>query len=176
MKASILSIGDELLIGQTLNTNAHWMAGKLTDLGITVVHIITLSDEANDIQDTLTKTMGTSDIILITGGLGPTSDDITRDVLAEYFDSELVNDEQVYTMIEQLFVHRGREINEATKDLARVPSKAQTIYNQMGTAPGALYSMDGKIIVSMPGVPYEMKAMMENDIVPYIREHVDLPG
>ncbi|MCP4122941.1 MAG: competence/damage-inducible protein A [Bacteroidetes bacterium] len=175
MKASILSIGDELLIGQTLNTNAHWMSRKLTEMGITVAHVINLSDEANDIRSTLSAEMETSEIILITGGLGPTSDDITRDVLADFFDSSLVFDDKVFSMIEKIFVHRGREINESTKDLAMVPDKATTIYNTMGTAPGALYAVDKKIIVSMPGVPYEMKAMVRQDILPFLLENLDLP-
>jgi len=175
MKASILSIGDELLIGQTLNTNAHWMSRKLTEMGITVAHVINLSDEANDIRSTLSAELETCEIILITGGLGPTSDDITRDVLVEFFGSSLVFDEKVFSMIEKIFVHRGREINESTKDLAMVPDKAKTIYNTMGTAPGALYSVENKIIISMPGVPYEMKAMMRQDILPFLLGNLDLP-
>jgi len=175
MKASILSIGDELLIGQTLNTNAHWMSRKLTGMGISVAHVITLSDEAEDIKQTLHSAMQNTDIILITGGLGPTSDDITRDVLAAFFNSSLDYDEKVFEMIEKIFVHRGRHITDSTRDLANVPKAAKTIYNTMGTAPGALYHLDGKIVASMPGVPYEMEAMMEKDILPYIKEHVDLP-
>lgn len=175
MKATLLSIGDEILIGQTLNTNAHWMARELTLLGISVERMATLQDDAADIRSGLDQALKTSDIVLITGGLGPTSDDITRDVLAGYFGSDLHFDQRAYDMIDQLFIRRGRTMTEATKDLARVPSKALTIYNSMGTAPGALYHINGKLTVSMPGVPYEMEAMMMRDVIPYLKDHFDLP-
>lgn len=175
MTASILSIGDELLIGQTLNTNAHWMAQQLNAIGISVAHVITLSDEEQDILQTLDEELTKADIVLITGGLGPTNDDLTRDVLCHYFQSELVEDEKALKNIEQIFVYRGRTFTDEVRDLAKVPVKAKVIYNTQGTAPGMLFSEQNKIVVSMPGVPYEMKAMMELDVLPYLKANLDLP-
>lgn len=175
MTANILSIGDELLIGQTLNTNAHWLAGQLTAIGIRVKHVVTLSDEAEDIKESLAKSMEEATITLITGGLGPTNDDITRDVLCEFFDSELVWDEKILKKFEEIFVYRNRVLTDDVKDMARVPVKAVTLYNKMGTAPGTLFKKEDKIAVSMPGVPYEMRAMMENDVLPWIKANYDLP-
>ncbi len=175
MTANILSIGDELLIGKTLNTNAHWMADKLTELGITVKHVVTLSDEALDIKMSLENSMNEANITLITGGLGPTNDDITRDVLCEFFDSKLVLDEKILVALEKLFVYKGRVITDETKDLAMVPEKAISMYNKMGTAPGTLFQKNGKIVFSMPGVPYEMVGMMENDVLPWLKENLELP-
>lgn len=175
MKADILSIADEILIGQTLNTNAHWMARKLTEIGIGVRRITSISDEREDILQALDSSIAASDIVLITGGLGPTNDDLTRDTLAEYFESELTWDDKVLKAMEAIFVHRGRVMTNAVKDMARVPDKATTIYNTMGTAPGALYEHEGKVIVSMPGVPYEMRAMMEQDVLPWLQTNRPLP-
>ncbi|MEZ5009125.1 MAG: competence/damage-inducible protein A [Chitinophagales bacterium] len=175
MTANILSIGDELLIGQTLNTNAHWMANQLTQLGIRVKHVVTLSDEAEDIKESLSRSMEEATITLITGGLGPTNDDITRDVLCEFFDSELVWDQRILQRFEKLFADRERVLTDEVKDMARVPVKAITLYNKMGTAPGMLFKKDGKVAISMPGVPYEMRAMMENDVLPWIKDNYELP-
>ena len=175
MTANILSIGDELLIGQTLNTNAHWMASQLTLLGIRVKHVVTLSDEAEDIKESLARSMEEATITLITGGLGPTNDDITRDVLCEFFDSELVWDQGILEKFEQYFANRERILTDEVKDMARVPVKAITLYNKMGTAPGMLFQKDGKVAISMPGVPYEMRGMMENDVLPWIKENFELP-
>ena len=175
MTADILSIGDELLIGQTLNTNAHWMARKLTDMGIEIRHVVTISDDAEDIRSSLKDSLEKADVILITGGLGPTSDDITRDVLAKYFDSELILDQTIHETLSGYFNQRGRTMTDDVADLAMVPVKATTLYNKMGTAPGTLYREDGKVVISMPGVPYEMKGMMKNDVFPWMRENLDLP-
>ncbi len=175
MRADILSIGDELLNGQTVNTNAAWMAQRLNDIGIGVRHIINLSDKREDILATLKSSLEKCDIVLITGGLGPTSDDITRDVLCEYFSSELEFDEKVLKGIEMLFKNRKRIITDEVKDLAMVPTKAKTIYNYMGTAPGTIFTEERNVVVSMPGVPYEMKNMMKNDILPYLKRNFELP-
>lgn len=175
MKADIISIGDEILNGQTINTNASWMAIELNNIGIQIRHVISISDNREDILDTLDKSLKKVDFILITGGLGPTSDDLTRDVLAEFFKAKLIFDQKVLDNIERIFSARNREMNEHTKDLARVPQTAKTLYNDMGTAPGALYHIDNQVVVSMPGVPYEMKAMMHKDVLPYLRNNFHLP-
>ncbi|HPH88542.1 MAG TPA: competence/damage-inducible protein A, partial [Chitinophagales bacterium] len=175
MKCTILSIGDELLIGQTLNTNAHWMSQKMNEIGIDVIHHISLSDEKNDIISCLENALKTSQVVLITGGLGPTSDDITKDVLCDYFGGNLVFNESAYQNIERIFALRKRLINESTKRVAYLPDVCKVIQNKNGTAAGMIFSKDGKTIVSMPGVPYEMKDMIIDDVVPYLKSTYTLP-
>lgn len=175
MKADIISIGDEILNGQTINTNASWIAVELNKIGIQIRHVISIADEKQDIISSVNDSLKEVDFILITGGLGPTSDDITRDVLAELFKSKLIFDQKVLDNIEMIFSARNREMNEQTKDLAMVPQIAKTLYNDMGTAPGALYHMGNQVVVSMPGVPYEMKNMTNRWVIPYLNNNFHLP-
>lgn len=175
MKCTILSIGDELLIGQTLNTNAHWMSQKMNEIGIDVIHHVSLSDEKSDIINCLNDALETSQVVLITGGLGPTSDDITKDVLCEYFGGKLVFNEDAYRNIEKIFELRKRLINESTKRVAYLPDICTVIPNTNGTAAGMIFSKEGKTIVSMPGVPYEMKGMVTDGVIPYLKEKYTLP-
>lgn len=175
IKATLLSIGDELLIGQTVNTNVSWMGQKLNEIGIDIAHMVTLSDNENDIIEQINIAFQNAQIVLITGGLGPTSDDITRDTLCKLFDSKLVLDEKVLENINQIFSLRKRLITPETEDLANVPEKAITIYNSQGTAPGTIFTKNNKMLASMPGVPYEMKAMMKETVIPYIIENYKLP-
>lgn len=175
LNATLLSIGDELLIGQTINTNVSWMAEKLNDIGVNVLHMITLADVENDILKQLDIALSESDIVLITGGLGPTSDDITLSTLCKYFQSELVWNQQVMDNIDQIFALRKRMITEETRNLAFVPNDAIPIYNSQGTAPGTIFYKNGKMTASMPGVPYEMKAMMAETVLPFIQENFQLP-
>lgn len=175
MKAEILTIGDELLIGNTINTNAAWIAQQLNLIGIDVIHHLTLSDEKQDIIKSLDSSLKNVDIIVITGGLGPTSDDITKYVLADYFGGKLIFNEPAFQNIERLFAHRKKWINEATKKIAYLPDNCIPIQNKMGTAAGMLFTKDNKTIVSMPGVPYEMKVMMSDDFIPYLQHKYKLP-
>lgn len=175
IKATLLSIGDELLIGQTVNTNVSWMGQKLNEIGIDIAHMVTLSDNENDIIEQINIAFQNAQIVLITGGLGPTSDDITRDTLCKLFDSKLVLDEKVLENINQIYSLRKRLITPETEDLANVPEKAITIYNSQGTAPGTIFTKNNKMLASMPGVPYEMKAMMKETVIPYIIENYKLP-
>jgi nicotinamide-nucleotide amidase len=175
IKATLLSIGDELLIGQTVNTNVSWMGQKLNEIGIDIAHMVTLSDNENDIIEQINIAFQKAQIVLITGGLGPTSDDITRDSLCKLFDSKLVLDEKILENINQIFSLRKRLITPETEDLANVPEKAITIYNSQGTAPGTIFTKNNKMLASMPGVPYEMKAMMKETVIPYIIENYKLP-
>ncbi len=175
MKATVLSIGDELLIGQTLNTNAHWISQKMNEAGIDVIHHISLSDEKNDIINCLNNALQTSQIVLITGGLGPTSDDITKDVLCEYFGGKLIFNEEAYKNIENIFALRKRLIDESTRSVAYLPDVCKIIQNKYGTAAGMIFSKYGKTIVSMPGVPYEMKGMITDDVIPYLKSTYSLP-
>jgi nicotinamide-nucleotide amidase len=175
MNAIILSIGDELLIGQTINTNSAWIGQLLTTIGIKIIEANTIADSQSAITAALDEGLKKADMMLITGGLGPTSDDLTLPSLAQYFKSELVWDEKVWQNIQHIFHMRGREINESSKQLAYVPHNATVIYNTQGTAPGTIFYQNGKMVVSMPGVPYEMKAMMELDVLPFIKRHFKLP-
>lgn len=175
MIAILLSIGDELLIGQTVNTNATWLGQQMTAQGIKIAEAITIADTEQAILDALDYSLAKADIVLITGGLGPTSDDLTLPCLMKYFRSETVWDERVWENIRQIFHMRGREINDASKQLSYVPHNAQIIYNTQGTAPGTIFFNNGKMVASMPGVPYEMKAMVELDVIPFIRQNFQLP-
>ena len=175
MKCTILSIGDELLIGQTLNTNSHWMSQKMNEIGIDVIHHISLSDDEKDIVKCLDNALYTSNVVLITGGLGPTSDDITKDVLNRYFGGKLIFNEAAHQNIEDIYKLRNRDITEEAKQMSFVPDNCIVIQNSLGTAPGMLFRKEEKVIVSMPGVPYEMKAMITNSVIPYLQENFQLP-
>ena len=175
MKATIICIGDELLIGQTINTNSSWIGQQLTANGITIASVLTIGDTESAILTALDDALQQTEIVLITGGLGPTSDDLTLPCLVKYFGSKRVFDATVWENIRQIFHMRGREINEASKQLAYVPDNARVIYNSQGTAPGTIFMKEGRMVASMPGVPYEMKAMMERDVLPFIRTHFKLP-
>ena len=175
MKCTILSIGDELLIGQTLNTNSHWMSQKMNEIGIDVIHHISLSDDEKDIVKCLDNALNTSNVVLITGGLGPTSDDITKDVLNRYFGGKLIFNKAAHQNIENIYKLRNRDITEEAKQMSFVPDNCIAIQNSLGTAPGMLFRKEEKVIVSMPGVPYEMKAMITNSVIPYLQENFQLP-
>lgn len=174
MILDIISIGDELLIGQTLNTNAHWIAKQMDALGFRVREHISISDAKEHIVNTLDNSLLKADVVLITGGLGPTNDDLTLPVLNEYFGGELIVNQDVYKDIEQLVTSRGFDMNENNKQQALVSSKCKVIRNKKGTAPGLWFDKDNKVVVAMPGVPYEMKGMIET-ITPWIKEKYTFP-
>lgn len=173
MKAQIISIGDELLIGQTINTNASYIAEKLTDVNIQVVKISVIGDEAESIISELTVAERDADIIVMTGGLGPTHDDITLKTIANYFNSELVLNKDVLNDISDFFKKRGRELNKINEDQALVPKIAIPIRNCRGTAPGSWIEKNKKIFISMPGVPQEMIGMMEDFVIPKLVEMIE---
>lgn len=175
MNANILTIGDELLIGNTINTNASWIAQQLNLLGVDVRHHVTIADTQEDIVNCLNIYLKDAEIIVITGGLGPTNDDITKNVLCEYFGGELEFNEEAYKNIERIFSSKKRLINEASKRVAYLPNNCLPIQNKFGTAAGMIFSIDNKTIVSMPGVPYEMKAMLTNDFIPYLKNRYTFP-
>jgi len=166
MKAIIIGIGDEILIGQITNTNAAWMGRALNDVGIEVLENIVISDKAQHIADTLDYALAKADIVLTTGGLGPTQDDLTTETLARYFDTELVIEEEVFERLKQLLKRRGRVLTEENKKVALVPRDCRIIVNPKGTAPALWFERAGKIVIAMPGVPYEMKYFMTNSILP----------
>lgn len=161
MRADIITIGDEILIGQTIDTNSAWIGDFLESNGIQVVEISTISDKKEHIVSVLNNSLKHSDFIFITGGLGPTKDDITKQTLCEFFGDKLVLNQDVLNDIKAYFELRNRVVNDFTELQALVPSKCKVIRNRKGTAPGMWFEQDGKVVVSMPGVPYEMKSMMQ---------------
>jgi len=168
-KAIILTIGDELLIGQTIDTNSAWMGRELNKLGIHIEEKIAIQDTKEGIISGIDRAMSKGDIILITGGLGPTRDDITKKVMADHFGMKMRFDEPTWERIEGLFARWGRATTPAHKEQCYMPDGAQILENKMGTAPGMLFEVDGKILISMPGVPYEMKYIMEHSVLPMIK-------
>lgn len=171
MKADIIAIGDEILIGQITDTNSTFMAKYLNDIGVEVNQITAISDEKEHIVNSLEDSLKRSDIVLITGGLGPTNDDITKYTLAEFFDTELVHSENVLDNIKHIFDGRGITLNKQNLDQALVPKNCIVLNNRMGTAPGMLFKDSGKMVFSMPGVPFEMKALFTEQVLPIIEEN-----
>ncbi len=175
MKAEIISIGDELLIGQVINTNASWMATELTLIGVDVVHIAAISDKRAAIRDALDQASQRADIILMTGGLGPTKDDITKKVLAEYFNSKMIFHEPTFEQVKAIFKARSFEVTEVNRQQAMIPEKCTPLLNRNGTAPGMWFEQNGKIYVSMPGVPFETKVLMKEQVLPKLKKYFN-PG
>lgn len=174
-KAEILNIGDEILIGQIVNTNAVWIAQELNKRGVLVKRMTTVGDNKADIINAINQAIQHHDIVIITGGLGPTKDDLTKDVLTEYFQTRLVFNEEVFELLDNFFKKRGRTLNEANKTQCYVPEACTILMNYWGTAPGMLFEKEGKVIVSLPGVPLEMKELMNKYVLPYIETHYPLP-
>lgn len=166
MLAEIITIGDELLIGQVIDTNSAWIAGQLNMIGIKVHQITSISDDQEHILSTLREASERARLILITGGLGPTKDDITKKTLCTYFDTSLVFSQEAYNNVEKLFAKRGYAVTEVNRLQAMVPANCSVIPNPNGTAPCMWFEKDGCTYVSMPGVPFEMKAIMEQEIIP----------
>ena len=166
----LLTIGDELLIGQVVNTNSAWMGVELNKAGFIIKQVTSVSDNANDIIDALDLARKRADIILITGGLGPTKDDITKHTLCKYFNTELVFDTHAYKLLEERFARYGRKVSDTNRHQAELPQSCKPLYNKNGTACGMLFEDAGKAFVSMPGVPFEMKAMMTDDVIPMLKE------
>ena len=157
MKIEIVTIGDEILIGQIVDTNSAWMTSELSDAGFEVSAVSSVGDNSHDIKLAIDTGFERSDILLLTGGLGPTKDDITKNTLCEYFDTKLVFSEEVLVNINRIFAHKNYKLNELTKNQAYVPEASTVIQNTVGTAPVTWFEKSGKVLVSMPGVPFEMK-------------------
>ncbi len=176
MKAEIISIGDEILIGQINNTNSVWIAQQLTLIGIQVLHMSTVSDEESAIVQAFDQALLRSQLVFITGGLGPTKDDLTKKTFANYFKVPLVLNEEVLDVVHSFFTKRGRELTEVNRQQALVPEGCEVIMNYKGTAPGMWMKKNSSVFISMPGVPYEMKAMMTDIILPKIKAEFQLPS
>lgn len=176
MNAEIITIGDELLIGQTIDTNSAWLGTELNRAGIWVSRRTAVGDRADAIRAALDEAFTRVDLVLMTGGLGPTKDDITKKTLCEYFECGYREDEAVLDHLTQLFSKRGRRLLEINKLQAELPEASITLMNRMGTAPGMWFERNGKVLVSMPGVPYEMKHITETAVLPRIKERFTLPS
>ncbi len=175
---SIITIGDELLIGQVIDTNSAWMAQQLNKAGLWVQHRVAVGDVADDIWNALDEEGKRSDIILITGGLGPTADDITKPLLCKYFGGTMILDEPTLAHVTYLFEHvfkRPMPMLDRNRKQAEVPDVCTVLKNRVGTAPGMLFEKEGKIFISMPGVPHEMKGIMQDSVLPLLKERFKLP-
>ncbi|RLD67546.1 MAG: competence/damage-inducible protein A [Bacteroidetes bacterium] len=175
MTAEIITIGDEILIGQIVDSNSAWMAEKLNLAGIKVHQISSVSDDETHIINALNEASVRVDLVLMTGGLGPTKDDITKNTLCKYFDTKLVVNEEVLEYIKKIFERRGFPILKENMQQAELPESCTIIRNYYGTASGMWFEKDNTIFVSMPGVPQEMKKLMEDGIIPRLKENYELP-
>lgn len=173
--AELITIGDEILYGQTLDTNAHWMSGELDEIGVRVIRRTTCGDAEEEILQALREAEQRADIILITGGLGPTSDDLTKPCLAKYFDCDIIMNKQALAELESYMTSRGRGLNKLTRLQAALPEKCEMVSNERGTACGMWFNKSGKVFISMPGVPHEMKFMMREKIIPRLMQEFELP-
>ena len=170
MNAQIITIGDELLIGQTIDTNSAFIGSELSSIGFDITRKISIHDRRDDILQTFSGVTGKTELVLVTGGLGPTSDDITKQTICEFFDTRLVLNKSVLTMIEEMMRRRGVQMNENNRMQAMVPESCRVIQNERGTAPGMLFEKDKTMFIFMPGVPFEMKYMMTEHILPILKE------
>ena len=176
MKATIITIGDEILIGQIVDTNSGFIAKSLDRIGVEIHEMISISDNKQHILDTFLKLQNTVDLVIITGGLGPTKDDITKKTFCDYFEDELVVNQDVLTHVTQLIEgFYKRTITQINKDQALVPSKCTVLHNQVGTAPGMWMKKENTVFISLPGVPFEMKYLVENEIIPKVVKEYKRP-
>ncbi|RKS13708.1 competence/damage-inducible protein A [Flavobacterium sp. 120] len=173
MKATIVTIGDEILIGQIVDTNSGFIAKSLDKIGVEINEMISISDDKKHILDTFAVLQNKVDLVIITGGLGPTKDDITKKTFCDYFEDELIVDQKVLAHVTQLIEgFYKRTITQINKDQALVPSKCTVLHNQVGTAPGMWMKKENTVFISLPGVPYEMKYLVEHEIIPkVVREY-----
>lgn len=173
--ASIITIGDELLIGQTIDTNSAWMAKELNDIGVWVKRRVAVGDSREDIWQALDEETKSSQIILITGGLGPTADDITKPLLCDYFGGKMQVNEQVLEHVKNIFRKLNRPIIDRNLKQAEVPDVCEVLMNTRGTAPGMLFRKGDRIYISMPGVPHEMKGIMTGSVLPLLQREYKMP-
>lgn len=166
MKAAVVTVGDEILIGQIVDTNSGFIAKALDRIGIGVYEMLSISDDREHILDTLSSLQNKVDVVIITGGLGPTKDDITKKTLCEYFDDELVLNDKVLAHVTNLIsTVMMRPVSQMNRDQALLPSQCEVLHNQVGTAPGMWMEKENTVFISLPGVPYEMEYLMENEVI-----------
>ncbi len=170
MKSKLITIGDEILIGQVVNTNAAYLGDKLFSIGIPVEKTVVIGDDEKILLMEFEDSFKNYDVTLVTGGLGPTHDDITKPAILKFFKDELKTDEKVLRHVENIFKSRNLIMPVVNEDQAKVPKKSKIIWNANGTAPGIWIEEGGKILIAMPGVPFEMKAMMVEEIIPVLEK------
>lgn len=175
MQSEIITIGDELLIGQTTDTNAAFIAREFNLLGLQVVRKMTISDKIEDIRSALGNILPGTQVVIATGGLGPTSDDRTREGLCDFFNTRLVENQMVLSHIRQLLAKKGFALNETNKKQALVPQSCEILSNELGTAPGMVFYRNGTMFIFLPGVPFEMKWLLENQVIPLFKRKFILP-
>lgn len=176
VNASIITIGDELLIGQTVDTNSAYIGTELNKIGVWVKRRIAVGDVREEILSVLKEQSEDNQIIIITGGLGPTADDITKPTLCEYFNTRLIVNEEALQNVKDIFARANRPLTERNIKQAEVPESCVVLNNTRGTAPGLRFEKNGVIYVSLPGVPHEMKGLMELSVLPLLKQHFELPG
>lgn len=174
MKSTIITIGDEILIGQVLDTNTRYISKALNNIGVVVSEQVSIGDQKAQITATLDRALTTTDIVIITGGLGPTKDDITKSTLAEYFGSEMIYDLSVAINIEKLLSRRNIPFNDLNRTQALVPRCCTVLDNHHGTAPGMWFERDNKVVISLPGVPFEMRNLIDQTVIPKLKERFTL--
>lgn len=175
IRAEVITIGDEILFGQITDTNTQWISTELTNIGIRTVRKSSVGDQADAILQILNEAHQRAEVIIITGGLGPTKDDITKKTLCTYFGVGMVRNETALALVTDFFEKRGREMTELNRGQADLPANAVYMQNDWGTAPGMWFVHEGKVYVSLPGVPFEMKHLMTNRILPKLRETFEMP-
>lgn len=175
IRAEVITIGDEILFGQITDTNTQWIGTELTGIGIRPVRKTSVGDQADDILASLEEAHQRADVIIITGGLGPTKDDITKTTLCQYFGVEQAINDDALAFVTDFFAKRGREMTEINRLQAALPTNATYIKNWWGTAPGMWFEHEGRVYVSLPGVPFEMKHLMTEAILPKLRDHFRTP-
>jgi nicotinamide-nucleotide amidase len=173
--AELLTIGDEILYGQIVDTNSQWMGVELSNAGIRVIRKTSVGDQEDEILTAFAEAEKRADIVLITGGLGPTNDDLTKPLLAKYFNCELKIHEEALVEVTEFFKSRGRELTEINRQQAALPVCCEKITNAIGTAPGMWFERNGKVFMSMPGVPHEMKKMMTERVIPKLLKTFQVP-
>lgn len=175
VKAEVITIGDEILFGQIIDTNTQWISTELTTLGIRTIRKTSVGDEADVILDALREATSRADVVIITGGLGPTKDDITKKTLCQFFGVGMVRNQQALDLVTGFFEKRGREMTDLNRAQADLPENAVYIQNDWGTAPGMWFDEAETVYISLPGVPFEMKSLMTNRFLPKLKERFDLP-
>ncbi len=175
IRAEVITIGDEILFGQITDTNTQWIGTELTNIGIRIVRKSSVGDQVDAILKILHEAHQRADVIIITGGLGPTKDDITKKTLCQYFGVGMVRNEQALALVTGFFEKRGREMTDLNRAQADLPANAVYMQNDWGTAPGMWFEHEGRVYVSLPGVPFEMKHLMTNRVLPKLKEHFEAP-
>lgn len=173
--AHIITIGNELLIGDTVNTNASWLGSKLTESGFSVQKMVSIPDDFDPITNNISNSLAEADLTIVTGGLGPTHDDITKKAVAQLFESQLVENELVLNHVKGIFERRGFVFSRSNREQALIPECCEVLFNKQGTAPGMWFERNGHYLAVLPGVPYEMKHLMEVQVAPKIEQHFPDP-